>query len=61
VSDEALAEAALSQIHEKGYAAPYKNPVLLGIVINDAQRTITAWRAEGGEGATANHGPEPSS
>jgi hypothetical protein len=59
--DEALAEAALRQIHEKGYAAPYKNPVLLALVINDVKRAITAWRAEGGEGAIANPAPEPSS
>jgi hypothetical protein len=57
--DEALAEAALRQIQEKGYAAPYDNPVLLALVINDVKRTITAWRAEGGEGETANPAPEP--
>jgi hypothetical protein len=59
--DEALAEATLRQIHEKGYAAPYDNPVLLAFVINDVKRTITAWRAEGGEGATTNPAPEPAS
>ncbi|MDR1165575.1 MAG: ATP-binding protein [Deltaproteobacteria bacterium] len=41
--DAAVAKAALKQIREKDYAAPYDNPILLGIAINEAKRTIGAW------------------
>jgi hypothetical protein len=45
---ESAAENALSQIVEKGYAAPYRNRdhVLLGIAIDGERRRIGAWRFE---------------
>jgi uncharacterized protein related to proFAR isomerase len=42
--DEELAEVALNQILEKGYAAPYDQAIILGLVINDPKRSITAWK-----------------
>jgi hypothetical protein len=48
-NDEAMAKAALKQIREKGYAEPYENPILLGIAINEARRTIGAWEVGGKE------------
>jgi hypothetical protein len=42
-NDEDVAQGALKQIREKDYAGPYDNPLLLGIAINGAKRTIGAW------------------
>ena len=41
-----LADAALAQIREKGYADPFSDAVLLGLAIDDEQRAITEFRAE---------------
>jgi hypothetical protein len=41
--DTDLAKAACDQIVAKDYGAGYKNPVLLGLVVNDEKRVITAW------------------
>jgi hypothetical protein len=40
------AEAALRQIHEKGYAEGYENPILLGIAVDDSKRAIGGYRVE---------------
>jgi hypothetical protein len=45
--NEAKAKEALEQIRDKGYAAPYEDPVLLGLAISESKRTITAWVASG--------------
>ncbi|MDR2141636.1 MAG: PD-(D/E)XK nuclease domain-containing protein, partial [Deltaproteobacteria bacterium] len=45
--DESLAEAALNQIIAKGSGDRHKNPVLLGVAINDNERAITAWKVQG--------------
>jgi hypothetical protein len=42
-NDEDVAQGALKRIREKDYAGPYDNPLLLGIAINGAKRTIGAW------------------
>jgi hypothetical protein len=39
-----LADAALAQILEMGYADPFKNAVLLGVAIDNARRSITEFR-----------------
>ena len=41
-----LADAALLQITEKGYADRFDNAVLLGLAIDDEQRTIKEYRTE---------------
>jgi hypothetical protein len=46
---ETAAKNAFDQILKNGYAAPYTNPVLLGIAINDPKRAITAWKSEIGK------------
>jgi hypothetical protein len=38
-----LAKVAADQIKEKNYGGGYRNPVLLGLVVNDEKRAITAW------------------
>jgi hypothetical protein len=43
--DAPLAQEAFGQILEKGYAATYRQPHLLGIGINDKKRAITAWKS----------------
>jgi hypothetical protein len=40
------ADAALRQIHERGYAEGYENPILLGIAIDDSKRAIGGYRVE---------------
>ncbi|MDR1164433.1 MAG: ATP-binding protein [Deltaproteobacteria bacterium] len=45
-NDEDVAQGALKQIRDKNYAGPYDNPLLLGIAINGAKRTIGAWAVE---------------
>jgi hypothetical protein len=42
-NDEDVAKTALKQIRDKDYGAPYGNPILLGIAINESKRTIGAW------------------
>jgi hypothetical protein len=46
--DEKLANDALKQIHFNNYAGGYRDPVLLGLAINDNKRIITSWECEGG-------------
>jgi hypothetical protein len=46
--DKTLADIAIKQIKEKNYVGGYKNPVLLGICINDNLRAVTWWRSLGG-------------
>ncbi|MDR3153672.1 MAG: PD-(D/E)XK nuclease domain-containing protein [Deltaproteobacteria bacterium] len=46
--DAKLAAAALEQIKAKNYAGASRNRVLLGAVINDDRRMITAWECRGG-------------
>jgi hypothetical protein len=43
--DAPLARKAFDQILESGYADQYSQPHLLGIVINDKKRAITAWKS----------------
>jgi hypothetical protein len=40
------ADAALRQIHERGYAEGCVNPILLGIAIDDSKRAIGGYRVE---------------
>jgi hypothetical protein len=40
------ADAALRQIHERGYAEGYENPILLGIAVDDSKRAIGGYRVE---------------
>jgi hypothetical protein len=40
-----LAEAALRQALETGYANAYENPIVLGIVVDESKRAITEWRS----------------
>jgi hypothetical protein len=42
-AEKALLQKARDQIIEKQYAAPYDDPIVLGIVINDEMRAITQW------------------
>ncbi|MDR1871444.1 MAG: PD-(D/E)XK nuclease domain-containing protein, partial [Deltaproteobacteria bacterium] len=37
-------ENARAQMIAKRYSEPYKNPICLGIVINDQLRQITLWK-----------------
>jgi hypothetical protein len=46
--DLKLAKKALTQIKETKYGEGYQNPVLLGLVVNDKARRVTAWEREGG-------------
>jgi hypothetical protein len=46
--DAKLATTALNQIKETNYGGGYKNPVLLGLAVNDKARAIIAWESEGG-------------
>jgi hypothetical protein len=48
-NDNSIAEAALEQIKSMNYTGRYKNPVLLGIAINDEKRIIKSWRSIGGK------------
>jgi hypothetical protein len=50
-SDKEMAEIALNQIISKGYYKGYKNPVILGLAINDKPevRAITAWKTFGAD------------
>jgi hypothetical protein len=41
---ERQADEAMLQIHEKGYARQYDNPVLLGLAIDDRKRCIGGYR-----------------
>ena len=41
-----LADAALSQITEKGYADRFDNAVLLGLAIDDERRSIGEYRVK---------------
>ncbi|MDR1133541.1 MAG: PD-(D/E)XK nuclease domain-containing protein [Synergistaceae bacterium] len=41
-----LADRALAQIAEMGYAKRYSNAVMLGMAIDDAKRSITEYRAQ---------------
>ena len=41
-----LADAAVSQIIEKGYADRFRDAVLLGMAINDERRSIAEYRAK---------------
>ena len=41
-----LADAALAQIIEKGYAERFDDTVLLGLAIDDEQRSITEYRVK---------------
>jgi hypothetical protein len=47
-TDESLAREALEQIRIKNYGGAYSNPVRLGLVINEKERIIKAWKCEGG-------------
>ncbi|MCL2010966.1 MAG: ATP-binding protein, partial [Synergistaceae bacterium] len=48
-----LAEEAISQIVEKGYAAPFAEATLLGLVIDDERRSIEEYRVQlKGQGQT---------
>ena len=55
--DSALATAALGQIKARKYGDGLKNPVLLGLVVNDQARRISAWECEGGIAARPEPGP----
>jgi hypothetical protein len=44
-SDEKKANDALAQINLKNYHAKYKNPILLGIAVNEQKRSILAWKS----------------
>jgi hypothetical protein len=46
--DVDLAHDALTQILERNYGGPYRNPVSLGAVINEKTRIIKAWECKGG-------------
>ena len=46
--DAKRAAEAMSQIIEKKYARGLANPVLLGIAINDKERSIKHWECRGG-------------
>jgi hypothetical protein len=43
-----LASEAFTQILEKNYGGGYKNPVLLGLVVDDRARIITTWMVKTG-------------
>ena len=46
--DASLAAAAMKQIKGTNYGGGYKNPVLLGLVVNTKARKVRAWECEGG-------------
>ncbi|MDR3135146.1 MAG: PD-(D/E)XK nuclease domain-containing protein [Deltaproteobacteria bacterium] len=46
--DKRLANDAQKQIHLNNYAGGNRDPVLLGLAINDNKRTITSWECQGG-------------
>jgi hypothetical protein len=46
--DLELAADALKQIKETNYGGGHKNPVSLGLVVNNKARAILAWECEGG-------------
>jgi hypothetical protein len=48
IKDVDLAHDALTQILERNYGGPYRNPVSLGAVINEKTRIIKAWECKGG-------------
>jgi hypothetical protein len=56
--DEDLAAEALKQITDRNYGGRYRNPVLLGLVVNGQKRLITAWKCLGGR-ASEPEGKEP--
>ncbi|MDR2198467.1 MAG: PD-(D/E)XK nuclease domain-containing protein [Deltaproteobacteria bacterium] len=45
-----IANDALNQIKEKNYAGAYRDPVSLGLVIDDDTRSVTWWECRGGMG-----------
>jgi hypothetical protein len=46
--DEKLAVGALRQIKTRNYGGGRRDPVLLGLAVNDEKKAVTAWRCEGG-------------
>jgi hypothetical protein len=46
--DNKLADTALKKIKETNYDGGFRNPVLLGLVVNDTTRSIKSWKCEGG-------------
>jgi hypothetical protein len=46
--NQSLAEKSFDQIIETKSGAPYRDPVLLGIVVFDKERAITNWKCQGG-------------
>jgi hypothetical protein len=45
--NEKLAIAAMDQILKKRYGQKDRKPILLGLVINDNNRAIKAWKCQG--------------
>jgi hypothetical protein len=46
--DEKLAADAIRRSKLRNYGGGRRDPVLLGLAVNDEKRAVTAWRCEGG-------------
>lgn len=57
--DSERAKDALAQILKKDYAKKRKNPVLLGLAVNDEARQIKSWECAGGLAARPESETEP--